>query len=111
LASGVMMFIGIIAIFFEPELSGLSLGFLDKETGSILVFIAMILGLAAIFNLCLSIKCPQCKLRWFWYGIAKDFKRNIMVGHMTHCPRCRYPESFRTTDDLGQPESEWQKGI
>lgn len=100
LGSGVMMFFGIIAISFEPELSDLSLGFMGKETGGILLFAATIIGLIAMISLCMGIKCPQCKLRWFWYGMAKDFKHNIMVGHMSHCPRCNYPESI----DLGSDQ-------
>ncbi len=87
-----MMFLGIIAISFEPELSDLSLGFMRKEIGGVLILVATTFGLIAMICLSLSIKCPQCKLKWFWYGIAKDFKHNIMIGHMSHCPRCNYPE-------------------
>ena len=69
-----------------------SKGLMTKETGGVLVLFATLIGLTAMIGLCMSIKCPQCKLRWFWYGIAKDFKHNIMIGHMSRCPHCNYPE-------------------
>ena len=94
-----MMFLGIVAISFEPELSELSLCFMKKETGGVLILIATTIGLIAMIGLCLNIKCPQCKLRWFWYGIAKDFKHNIMIGHMSHCPRCNYPEGKKASSE------------
>ena len=92
LGASVMMFLGIVAIAFEPQLFEPSFGFMRKEIGGVLIFAAMLIGSISTICLSMGIKCPQCKLRWFWYGLAKDFKRNIMIGHMSHCPRCNYPE-------------------
>ncbi len=87
------MFFGIIAIAFEPQLYDLSFGVMQKNAGLILICAAMIVCFISTICLSVGIKCPQCKLRWFWYGLAKDFRRNIMIGHMSHCPRCNYPEN------------------
>ncbi len=86
------MFLGIIAIAFEPQLYDRSLGLMRKDTGLVLICAAMMGCFISTICLSVGIKCPQCKLRWYWYGLAKDFKRNIMIGHMSHCPRCNYPE-------------------
>jgi hypothetical protein len=56
---------------------------------------AILTGCVAMVCLSLMIKCPRCKLRWFWHAMAKDHKRNIAIDYMSHCPRCNYPDEER----------------
>jgi hypothetical protein len=92
LASGVIMILGIIALFLDFRLSKLLLSLAGENVWIALCFFGMVAAFAAMTCLCLMIKCPRCKLRWFWHAMAKDHKRNISVDHMSQCPRCNYPD-------------------
>ena len=89
----VLLCSGLIAIYC---ILALSLNFDLSDRQETIFFLIALFGIAicciAIICLSLFIICPQCKLRWFWYGIAKDFKHNIMIGYMSNCQRCNYPE-------------------
>jgi hypothetical protein len=91
IASGLLLILCILS---------LSLNFNLSEQVEITLFLLALLGLLSgfilIVLLSLLIKCPQCNLRWFWYGISKDFKHNIMIGNMSHCKNCNYPENQKT---------------
>lgn len=95
LFSAAPIFFGIFTIVYETKMEEISLGFLNAAFGGVSVLCGMLLFLYSFIRLSLCIKCPNCKLRWFWYGIAKDVKRNINIGWMKHCLRCNYPEIIR----------------
>lgn len=87
LASGTVVILGVLALSLDFNLSE------QQET---VCFLLVLAGIAfsgsALIGLSLFIKCPHCKLKWFWYGISKDVKHNIMIGYMRHCQRCNYPQ-------------------
>ena len=43
-----------------------------------------------LVSLWISIRCPQCGLRWYWYAFSKDSKY-LKIGNIRQCPRCDYP--------------------
>jgi hypothetical protein len=92
LGSGAIMILAIIALFLDFRLSRLLLSLAGENVWIALCFFGMITAFIAMICLCLMIKCPRCKLRWFWHAIAKDRKRNIAIDYMSHCPRCNYPD-------------------
>ena len=92
LCSGLTGVLGLIMFIYEVPLIEISSGFLNAKIGAILILGAVVILFYAMIRLSIIIKCPNCKLRWYWYAVSKDFKRNTMIGHMTHCPRCNYPE-------------------
>ena len=92
LGSGAIMILAIIVLFIDFRLSNLLLSLAGENVWSALCFFGMITAFIAMICLCLMIKCPRCKLRWFWHAIAKDHKRNIAIDYMSHCPRCNYPD-------------------
>lgn len=92
LFSGLLLFSGILTIVFETQLNHWLSGLISADIGLLLIGTGMLVCIYAIIRLSISIKCPHCRLRWYWYGMAKDYKRNINIGWMSHCPRCNYPE-------------------
>jgi hypothetical protein len=92
LGSGAILIFDIIAISFDTELSRFLLDFVGKNVRFAIDIGAILTGCVAMICLCLMIKCPRCKLRWFWHAMAKDYKRNISIDYMSHCPRCNYPD-------------------
>lgn len=53
-------------------------------------FGGFIFAFIILASLWISIRCPQCGLRWYWYAFSKDSKY-LKMGHVSHCPRCDYP--------------------
>ncbi len=102
------MILDIIAISFDTELSRFLLDLVGKNVRFAIDICAILTGCAAMVCLSLMIKCPRCKLRWFWHAIAKDHKRNIAIDYMSHCPRCNYPDE--ESKDV-KPTFESQKPI
>jgi hypothetical protein len=95
MGSGVIMLLGIIAISFDTKLSRLLLALVGENVLGAVTFGSIITCCIAMICLCLMIKCPRCKLKWFWHAMAKDHKRNITIDYMSHCPRCNYPDEER----------------
>jgi len=95
LGSGAIMILGIIALFLDFRFSKFLLSLAGENVWGALSFIGMTTAFVAMTCLCLMIKCPRCKLRWFWHAMAKDHKRNISIDYMSHCPRCNYPDEER----------------
>lgn len=91
LGSSAIMFL-VIATTFDFGIGPLLLSLLDGYVWFVLLLVSLMLIFIALLGLCLAIKCPRCSLRWFWYGMAKDFKRDIMIGWKSSCPLCGYPE-------------------
>ena len=92
MGSGAIMLLGIIAISFDSKLSRLLLALIGEYVLAALIFGSITTCCIAMICLCLTIKCPRCKLKWFWHAMAKDYKRNIAIDYMSHCPRCNYPD-------------------
>lgn len=92
LGSGLLFLFGMISVFSDNKISRLLIAFLGPNAWLVVTLVAVVTVFISMICLSLMIKCPQCNLRWFWYGLAKDPKRNIMIGYMRHCPRCNYPE-------------------
>lgn len=92
LGSGLLLFFGIISALSDIKYSKVLLALLGADEWLIVSMVAIAIVFISIICLSFMIKCPNCNLRWFWYGIAKDPKRNIMIDYMTHCPRCNYPD-------------------
>lgn len=90
--SAAIMVLGIIVISCDFKVSVFLLSLFGEYVWFALILAGIVIGFTAILGLSLSIRCPQCNLRWFWYGMAKDFHRNIGIGYMSNCPRCGYPE-------------------
>ena len=95
LGSGAILIFDIIAISFDTELSRLLLDLIGENVRFAIDIGAILTGCAAIVGLSLVIKWPRYKLKWFWHAMAKDHKRNISIDHMSHCPRCNYPDEER----------------
>lgn len=91
LGSGAIMILGIIALL-DFRFSKFLLSLAGENVWGALSFFGMATAFVAMTCLCLMIKCPRCKLRWFWHAMAKDHKRNIAIDYMSHCPRCNYPD-------------------
>jgi hypothetical protein len=87
LGSGFLVILGVIALVLDYDLS-------DQQ--EMIFFLVALFGIFTcciiIFLLSVLIKCPQCNLKWFWYGISKDFKHHIMIGNMRYCQGCGYPK-------------------
>lgn len=92
LGSGAILIFDIIAISFDSMISRLLLDLVGENVRFAIDIGAIITGCVAMVCLSFMIKCPRCKLKWFWHGMSKDHKRNIGIGYMSHCPRCNYPE-------------------
>lgn len=95
--SAAILILGVIANAFDTRFSKFLLACFDANVWFVLDFGAIAIGIVAMVCLSLMIKCPRCNLRWYWHGLAKDPKRNIMIGYISHCPRCNYPDE-RMTD-------------
>lgn len=92
LGSGAVIILGIIALFLDLGISKVLLSLFKENIWSIVLFCAMATELITMICLSVLIKCPRCNLKWFWYGLAKDDKGDIGIGHMSNCPRCNYPD-------------------
>jgi hypothetical protein len=92
LCAGLIGILGLIMIVYEVPLIEISSGVVNANVGAILILGAVVIVFFTMIRLFIIIKCPNCKLRWYWYAVSKDFERNIMLGHKTNCPRCNYPE-------------------
>ncbi len=65
-----------------------------ENTTFIAVLVATLLGPISILWGSLSIKCPKCKLKIFWYAVSK-LKVNtwfIWILGFEECPKCGYAE-------------------
>ena len=90
--SSAVAILGLIVISCDYRVCVFFLTLLGEYVWFSLILLGIVIVLVAMLALSLSIRCPKCSLRWFWYGMSKDFNRNIGLGYMRNCPRCGYPE-------------------
>ena len=73
-------------------------GFLYEPVGEnttmIAVIIATLLGSISLIWGSLSIKCPKCKLKLFWYAVSKLNSSSwfIWILGFEECPQCGHIE-------------------
>ena len=80
-AASAVMLLGIVGLIYFYSLFDL---------WRVCLFGGFIIAFIMLASLWISIRCPQCGLRWYWYAFSKDSKY-LKIGNVSHCPRCHYP--------------------
>jgi len=78
--------IGGISIFAMVKL----IDSLPMSYGITLFLVAIVSELAGMTFAILAIRCPKCKMRWFWHAIRREHFNGWLVWLLTQneCPSC-----------------------
>jgi len=75
----------LIISFFLPKLAR------DYLPGILFLFLPFLL-MAGGFALFISIKCPNCGMRWAWHSVSKIglMKHADWLASLEECPKCHF---------------------
>ena len=72
---------------------------LKAETFAIIVGLGLLIGLLSFIWMCVSIKCPLCKAKLYWYSVSKiNVKGSVeWFENFQQCPVCHstYPNEIK----------------
>ena len=89
-------------MFFVLVLSGVSMLYgqmnidtLSNVSYSYFVAGGAFIGILSFIIASLSVKCPNCGLRWFWAAVSTRNNKEwlIWLNSLSSCPKCGEPKS------------------